>query len=386
MICCTQRSRRTAAVAHRSPVLPYFLQNTRAGVTASVTIAAALLTLSTAACHKAAPPPPQMQAMPVQVLHVQPTQVPETDTYISTIKSRRSSTMQPQVDGNLTRIFVHSGQQVKAGQVLMQIDPLKQVATVQQQQAAEIQTKATYQYNQSDVQRQRQLYEAGVISKQAYDIAVQSMGNAQGAYTSSQAQTATQRQQLAYYQIRAPFAGVVGDIPVHLGDYVSPTTLLTTVDEQKDLEVYIYVPTDRASSVRNGLPVDLLDNDGKKLATTSIYFVSPQVDNGLQGILAKAPVPASNLRNGQIVNARITWATRSAPVVPILAVTRIGGLPFVMLAQKTGGGVIAHQKAVNLGEPVANNYPVLGGLAPGDSVIVSGLQILQEGMPIKPLN
>ena len=60
--------------------------------------------------------------------------VPTSDTYVATIKSRRSATMQPQVDGNLTRIFVQSGDSVKAGQVLMQIDPLKQVATVQSQQ------------------------------------------------------------------------------------------------------------------------------------------------------------------------------------------------------------------------------------------------------------
>lgn len=350
-------------------------------------LAAAGVVLLTAGCHKAAPPAaPAMRAMPVQVSPVQPSSVPESDTFVATIKSRRSSTMQPQVDGNVTKILVKSGDRVAPGQVLMQIDPLKQVAAVQAQQAAEIQTRAQFQYNQNDLQRQRQLFEAGVISRQAYDQAVQNMGTSQGAYTASQAQTSTQRTQLAYYQIRAPFAGVVGDIPVHVGDYVSPTTLLTTVDQAADLEAYIYLPTDRASSAHNGLPVDLLDESGKKLATTSIYFVSPEVDNGLQGILAKAPVPAnSNLRNGQILNARVTWQTRNAPVVPVLAVTRIGGLPFVFVAQPAGNGFIAHQKNVQLGEPVGNNYPVLGGLAPGDKVIVSGLQMMQEGMPVKPL-
>ncbi len=350
---------------------------------ASCVLAAAVLLTG---CTKKAPPPPAAQAMPVQVSVVAPTSVPETDTFVATIKSRRSSTMQPQVDGNLTKILVHSGQQVAAGQLLMQIDPLKQVATVQAQQAAEIQTRAAYQYNQSDIARQKQLFEAGVISKQAYDQATQSMGTSQGAYTASQAQTATQREQLRYYQIRAPFAGTVGDIPVHQGDYVSPTTLLTTVDEPKDLEAYIYLPTDRAADARTGLAVDLLDSDGKRVAQTAINFVSPEVDNGLQGILAKAPAPAaSGLRNGQILNARVTWATKQQPVVPVLAVTRIGGLPFVYVAQPAGGGFIAHQKSVSLGEPVGNNYPVLGGLAPGERVILSGLQLLQEGFPVKPL-
>ena len=89
-----------------------------------------------AGCSKPAPPPPKMQAMPVKVSAVSLTDVPSSDTYVATIKSRRSSTMQPQVDGNLTRILVKSGDVVKAGQVLMQIDPLKQVATVQAQQSA----------------------------------------------------------------------------------------------------------------------------------------------------------------------------------------------------------------------------------------------------------
>jgi multidrug efflux pump subunit AcrA (membrane-fusion protein) len=128
----------------------------------SLTLGACLL----AGCTKPAPPPPQMQATPVQVQAVSLAPVPNSDTYVSTIKSRRSSTMQPQVDGNLTKIYVHSGQVVKAGQVLMQIDPLKQVATLQSQQGTQAQKNALYQYNQSEVERQKKLYEAGVTSKQ----------------------------------------------------------------------------------------------------------------------------------------------------------------------------------------------------------------------------
>ena len=312
-------------------------------------------------CTKAAPPaPPAAQATPVQVQAVSLSGVPSTDTYVSTIKSRRSATLQPQVDGNLTKILVKSGDEVKAGQVLMQIDPLKQMATVESQQGTEQQQKAVFQYNQSDVARQKQLFEQGIISKQAYEQAVQSFDNSKAALESAAALTHTQKEQLAYYQIRAPFAGTVGDIPVHLGDYVSATTVLTTVDENTDLEAYIYLPTDRASQVKTGLPVDLLDESGKLLAHSNVYFVSPQVDNGLQGILAKAPIPkaAERLRNGQIVNARITWSTNQTPTVPVLAVTRIGGQTFVYVAAAQGKGYAAHQVSVTLGEPVGNVYPV----------------------------
>lgn len=349
---------------------------------------AGLIVMGLAGCEKAAAPPPQQQqAMPVQVQAVSLNNVPISDTYVSTIKSRRSATMQPQVDGNLTKILVKSGDAVKMGQVLMEIDPLKQLATVQSQQGTEQQQKAIYQYNQTDVARQKQLYEQGIISKQAYDQAVQAFENSKGALDSASALTNTQKEQLAYYQIRAPFAGIVGDIPVHLGDYVSSTTTLTTVDENADLEAYIYLPAERAPQVKLGLAVDLLDESGKVLAHSNVYFVSPQVDNGLQGILAKAPIPkaAERLRNGQMVNARITWSTDKSATVPVLAVTRIGGQTFVYVATPKGQGYVAHQASVTLGEPVGNVYPVQAGLKAGDQVILSGIQQLQEGVPVQPL-
>jgi RND family efflux transporter MFP subunit len=269
----------------------------------------------------------------------------------------------------------------------MRIDPLKQVATVQSQQGTQAQKKALLDYTEIQVERQRKLYESGVVSRDAYDQALQAYQNAKADYESNAALSDTQRQQLAYYDIRAPFNGVVGDIPVHLGDYVSPTTLLTTVDENADLEAYIYVPTERAGLVRRGLPVEIVDTAGKTLVKSKISFLSPQVDNGLQSILAKAEIPRSVeiLRNQQLVRARVTWSTAPAPVVPVLAVSLVGGQTFVYLAAPKGNGYIAHQVPVKLGDTVDNTYPVISGLKPGDKVITSGLQFLQEGAPVKPL-
>lgn len=334
---------------------------------------------------KAAAVPPQ--AMPVKVAPVTLSPVPSSDTYVSTIKGRRSATMQPQVEGNLTRIFVRSGDIVKAGQLLMQIDPLKQAATVASQQGTQAQKKALYDYNKIEVERQRKLFEAGVVSRDSYDQATQAYENSKADYDANSALTTSQQQQLAYYQIRAPFTGVVGDIPVHIGDYVTSSTVLTTVDENVELEAYIYIPTERATEIRTGLPVEILDSDGKALTKSTINFLSPQVDNGLQSILAKAPIPhgAKGLRTEQVVKARVTWNTNPSPVVPVLAVSRVGGQAFVFVAAQKDGGYTAHQVPVTLGETVGNDYPVLQGLNPGDKVILSGLQFLQEGAPVQPM-
>jgi RND family efflux transporter MFP subunit len=345
-----------------------------------------------AGCKSNAAPPAQApQAMPVMVAPVSLNSVPSSDTYVATIKSRRSATLSPQVDGNITKIFVASGQSVKAGQELMEIDPLKQTAAVEQQLGTQAQANASYQFNKAEVERQKRLFEAGITSRQAYDTAVQNFESSKAAYDASAAGTVTQKRQLAYYQIRAPFAGIVGDIPVHVGDYVTqaaaPATLLTTVDDPAGLEAYIYIPTERLSQVRIGLPIEILDTTGNVLAKSSISFISPQVDNGIQGLLVKAAIPTgSKVRTQQVVNARVTWNSTPKPTVPVLAVTQIGGQSFVYVTKAAGQGFIAHQVPVTLGETLGNTYPVLGGLQPGDQVIVSGLQFIGEGAPVAPMH
>lgn len=327
-----------------------------------------------------------MQAVPVQTMTVAATPVPQSDTYVATIKSRRSATINPQVSGNLTRILVHSGDVVKVGQLLMQVDPTKQEATVASQEATDQQLLAVYKYNQAQIARQRQLFSDGIISKDAIDQSEQAYASAKANYESAVATLKTQQQELGYYNITAPFAGIVGDIPVHMGDYVTPSTMLTTVDENKDLEAYIYIPTERAAEVRNGLGVEILDNSGNPIENTSIDFVSPQVDDQLQGILVKAPVHSRLLRNEQLVKAQVTWNMTAKPVVPVLAVTRLGGQAFVYVAQNVGPGkFVAHQQPVDLGQTVGNNYAVLSGLNNGEKVIVSGMQMLMDGMPIIPM-
>jgi RND family efflux transporter MFP subunit len=348
--------------------------------------------MAVSGCQKKAAPPAAaaagMQAMPVQTVAVSLAPVPQSSEYVATIKSRRSATMQPQVDGRLTEIAVRSGDRVKAGQLLMAIDPAHQQASVDSQQATERQKKAVYDYNKLQFDRQKKLFDAGIVSRDVFDQAQQAYDNSKADYESAVASRKTQDEQLAYYTIRAPFDGVIGDIPVHIGDYVSPSTILTTLDENKDLEAYVYVPTERATQVRQGLEVDLMDTSGKMLEKSRIDFVSSQVDNTLQGILVKAPVHIAPeaLRNLQLVKARIIWSTAPMAVVPVLAVTRQGGQSFVFLAAKQQDGhFVATQTPVTLGDTVGNTYSVTSGLNPGDRVIVSSTQFLVNNMPVMPL-
>jgi RND family efflux transporter MFP subunit len=347
----------------------------------------AVFALTSSGCSKTeATPAPQPLPVNTQTVSLAP--VPRVDEYVATVKSRRSASIQPKVDGSLTRILVKSGDHVAAGQALMTIDPLKQQATVEQQRSTEAQKKATYDYNKQELERQRQLFQGGVTSKQNLDLAVQAYENSKADWEASTAASASERHQLAYYNLTAPFSGVVGDIPVHIGDYVSPQTLLTTVDENTELEAYVYVPTERAADIRMGLPVQIVTTGGELIEGTKVNFISQQVDNGLQGILVKAPLHSSldKFRNAQLVKARVVWSTAPAPTIPVLAVTRIGGQSFVYVATQAEHGSVAKQRAVTLGDTIGNDYAVNGGLKPGEKVIVSGTQFLVDGTPVKPIS
>jgi RND family efflux transporter MFP subunit len=351
-------------------------------------IIVAIAALLNTGCAKTEAKQPVPQALPVKIQTIDLSAVPRTDEYVATVKSRRSASIQPQVDGTLTKILVKSGDHVRAGQVLMTIDPLKQQATVDQQRSTEQQKKAIFDYNKTEVERQRRLYEGGVTSKQEYDYAVQAFENSKADWESAKAAVTTQERQLAYYNLTAPFSGIVGDIPVHIGDYVSPQTLLTTVDENAELEAYIYIPTERASDIRMGLPVQIVTSGGQLIEKTKIDFISQQVDTALQGVLVKAPVHGSfdRFRNSQLVKARVVWSTAPAPTVPVLAITRIGGQPFVYVATAVDKGTVAKQRAVTLGDTIGNDYAVKSGLKAGDKVIVSGIQFLIDGVPVRPIS
>jgi RND family efflux transporter MFP subunit len=354
----------------------------------------ALMGLAATGCQQKQAPPAAgagAQGFPVQTVAVSLAPVPQSSEYVATIKSRRSATLMPQVSGVLTQILVRSGDQVRAGQQLMTIDPRLQQASVESQRATERQKKALFDYNTLQYDRQQKLFDAGIVSRDVFDQARQAIDNSKADYESAVQLRKTQEEQLAYYTIRAPFDGVIGDIPVHIGDFVSPTnspaTILTTVDEGKNLEAYIYVPTERSGQVRQGLEVDLLDTNGKLIEKTKIDFLSAQVDTNLQGILAKAPVHASPdlLRNAQIIKARVIWSTSPMAVVPVLAVSRQGGQSFVFVARQQNGHFTASQTAVTLGDTVGNNYSISSGLKVGDKVIVSGTQFLVNGMPVMPI-
>jgi RND family efflux transporter MFP subunit len=322
--------------------------------------------------------------VPVKTIVVEPVPIPDASDYLATLKSRHSTALNPQVEGQVTHIFVKSGDRVKAGTPLMEIDPLKQQATLSSQEAARAAQEANVRFAQVQWERAQKLYAAGVTSKQDFDQARTNLDTAQHQLKSLDEQVHEQQEQLRYYNVKALTDGIVGDIPVRVGDRVAVTTLLTTVDEPGTLELYVNVPVERSKNLKIGQTVQLLDGDGKVAAESSVDFISPEVDNNTQSVLAKAAVKnaSGSLRTSQFARARIIWGVHNGPVIPVLSVSRINGQFFAFVIEGGGKSSVAHEKILKLGELVGNQYVVLDGLKAGDHVVVEGSQNLVDGASV----
>jgi RND family efflux transporter MFP subunit len=320
----------------------------------------------------------------VKTIVAQNATIPDESEYLATLKSRHSATINPQVEGSITKIFVKSGDRVAAGKSLMEIDPIKQQATLQSQTAARSAQEATLSYAKVQLDREKKLYDAGIVAKQELDQAQTTYDAAEKQLESLQAQENEQQVELHYYSVIAPSSGIIGDVPVRVGDRVTTTTMLTTVDEPGSLEAYISVPVENAKNLKIGLPVQLLDPAGAVMGETRIDFISPQADPSTQSVLAKATVsnPGDLLRTAQFTRARIIWGTHQGPLIPVLAVSRINGQYFAFVAEKSGGSTIAKQRLLHVGDLIGNSYAVLDGIKPGDHIIVEGTQVLGDGSPI----
>lgn len=321
----------------------------------------------------------------VGIVTLQEKPVEVASDFISTVRSLHSTTIQPQVEGRVTRVLVKSGDAVRVGTPIVQIDPERQAATVQNTESQRAARVADVTYWKGQVARLDSLLKAGAISQNELDTAKHSLETAEAQLAALDAQVREGRVQLQYYRVTAPTAGVVGDLPIREGDRVTTSTVITTIDDKAGLEAYIQVPVDQAPELRVGLQTQILDADGKVVASNPISFVAPRVDPATQTVLAKAllrDAPPS-VRVQQFVKLRVIWRSTPGLTVPINAVTRINGQYFCFVAEQGPNGLVARQKPLQVGEVKGNDYIVKSGLKAGDKLIVSGIQKVAEGAPVK---
>ncbi|TYQ29222.1 efflux RND transporter periplasmic adaptor subunit [Pseudanabaena sp. UWO311] len=383
-------------------------------------------------CSANAPKGNGFGAVPVPIASVESGTVTDSSDYVANLQSRQSVTLQPRVDGYIQEIYVKAGDRVEAGAPILRIDPAKQQAVVQRSVAAVATSQADFEsaratlvqlrarkesilssvdFNQKEFSRFTKLTEQGATTKQKLDEVANNLRNARAELGQIDAQMNAQQAsinsaatrieetrasavqeevQLDFYTVTAPFAGIVGDIPIKVGDNVSSTTQLTTVTQNQVLEVQISVPVENAPRLKMGMPVELLDAQDKPLVKGNVAFISPNINPQSQSVLVKANFNngTNQLKANQFVRARLIWASRAGVLVPTSAISRLGGQDFIFVAEPSptdGKSLIANQKPVKLGKITGNKQEVLEGLNPKDQIVVAGILQLRNGAPIMPL-
>jgi RND family efflux transporter MFP subunit len=325
------------------------------------------------------------EAMPVDVVALEPKPVRDTSEHLATLASRTSVALYPQVVGHVSKILVKPGARVKAGAELVQIDPTQQQATLDQLAAAVKLREANLRFAQVRAERASTLIDSGLMSRQDHDQAVSEKEAAEAELKAAAAQRQVQASQLRFFKITAPFDGVVGDVPVKLGELVTATTLVTTVNQNAVIEAYIDVPVERSADLTPDSSVQLLDARGGVIGESRVSFVADQAKAETQSVLIKAAFPnATSLKVAQLVRARVVWSTRPGLLLPTTAVMRQSGQTFAFVVEPVEGGFVARQRAVKLGAIEGNEYVVAEGLRQGERVIASGLQKVRDSAKVAP--
>jgi RND family efflux transporter MFP subunit len=371
----------------------------------------------------------------VKLATVQRSTTQDSSDFVATLTSRHSVKLQPTTPGQVSQIFVKAGSLVLKGAAIVQVQPRQQpasvnsvtttaaVATAQSQLAnarAQLASlEARRQSNEADVKLNQQQYqkysvlaEQGAISRESIDqyankvaigqaalrdtlgqIQAQQTRIAQAEKSLKQSQATTQQTptQPQKYKVTAPFRGLVGDIPVKVGDFVNTSSVLTTLTENQPLEVSISVPIERQPQLQNGMLVEIMDSQSHTLGKSKVFSITPSVSNNRQSILVKSLFDNSKdqLRPNQFVQARVIWRQPTAVLIPTTAVYPIAGQNFVYVAQtqqspQGKSQLVARQKPVKLGNMEGNTYQVVEGLEPGERIVVSGLLNIKDGSLITP--
>jgi RND family efflux transporter MFP subunit len=322
----------------------------------------------------------------VKTLTLEARPIARSTEFVATIRSLRSTTVQPQVDGIVRQVFVRAGDRVGAGQPLVQIDPDKQQASVRATESQRAAREADLALAKQQLARMQKLHTAGAVSRAELEQAEAAQKTAEAQLAAIQSQIRESEVELQYYRVTAPTAGMVGDLSIREGDRVTQATPITTIDEPQGLEAYINVPLERSLDLRPGLTVELLNADGQVIASNPITFIAPRADDATQTVLVKATLrqPPPGVRILQYVRARVVWSDAPALSVPVVAVMRLAGQSFVFVAEQAEQGFVARQKPVTLGEVVGDLYVLQAGLKPGERLIVSNVQKIGDGAPVNP--
>lgn len=318
-------------------------------------------------------------------------------TYPATIKGIQDVEVRPKVSGFITKVYVHEGQTVSAGQVLFSIDSETYRAAVQQAQAGVNTAKAQLNTARLTYENNKKLFEKNVIGQYELSTAQNTYATAQASVAQAQAALASAKEQLSWCQVTSPSAGVIGSLPFKVGALVSASSALTTVSEIGTVEVFFSMSESQMLSLTKtagnvnaaikALPAvklqladgTLYNHPGKIVKASGVIDPS----TGSLSLIAHFANPERLLKSGGAGQIIIPNHNNAVIQVPQEACSEVQDKIFVYKVGKDNKVVYSEIKVDPQND--GNNYIVTSGLNVGDRIVVKGITKLTDGMDIKPI-
>lgn len=320
-------------------------------------------------------------------------------TYPATIKGIQDVQIRPKVSGFITKVCVHEGQTVSAGQLLFIIDNETYQAQVRQAQAAVNTAKAQLATSKLTYENSKALFENKVIGQYELQTSENSYSTAQAALAQAEASLASAKEALSFCYVKSPAAGVVGSLPYKVGALVSASSAdpLTTVSDISTMEVY-FSATEKemlAMSKDNGgmagaigafPPVKLqlvdgtiYDKPGKVVKASGVIDAA----TGSVSLIAQFPNPDKALRSGGAGSIIVPRTDGNAILIPQEATSEVQNKIFVYLLGKDNKVKYTEIKVDPQND--GKYYIVREGLKAGDRYVSKGITSLTDGMEIVPI-
>lgn len=317
------------------------------------------------------PPGQERPPMPVEAASVEVGTVVLSIPAIGSLKSSESVTISSEIAGRISEIIGKEGQPIKAGELLVALDPSIYEADVAQMQASIALTKANYQ-------RASELFDKRVGTQQARD-------EAQAKFLADEANMASAQARLTKTKIYAPFDGVLGLRRLSVGQYVAPGEIIFNLEAIDPLKIDFRIPEIYLNKIKIGQQIiTTLDASPGKEYTATLYAIDPLVDQSGHSILIRAILPngSNELRPGLFARLKLIYETRDqALLIPEQAVFFMGQQKFVYRIIEGKAALTP----VTTGDRNGGKVEILQGLSAGDQIVVAGMLKIFNGMPVAPL-
>lgn len=328
---------------------------------------------------------------PVQAATAREQSVPHYLTGLGTVTAANTATVRSRVTGQLMALHFQEGQQVKAGDLLAEIDPSAFKVALAQAEGQRAKDQATLDNARRDLARYQQLAKTGLVSRQDLDTQQALVTESAGTVKADDASVASARLQLDWSRITAPISGRVGLKQVDIGNQItsSDTTGIVIITQTHPIDVIFTLPESdiarvmTASKAGAPLTVEAWDRtNSQQLSRGSLLSLDNQIDTTTGTIKLKARF--DNLDDGlfpnQFVNIRLLIDTQQNAVVIPTAALQMGNEGHFVWVLNSENTVSKH--LVTAGIQDSQNVVITAGISPGDRVVTDGIDRLTEGAKV----